>query len=267
MEYWLSNGQAPLLPALARQVVPFEPANLKVVEENGSFLVGDSRQILFNFGPHARDAQRALAIIRQYGFNELGLIGAPEPSMTYLLHNPNPRRRPASSAFLRPQLMPQMASRHALDLPGIGRVGERRFFDPMRLEIHKAGDGWHLMAGMQDLGLLGTGEYQARTAMQLAQRYPLTEQVSLSGGDFSFYLSHYQAPRGLPLGIRSTRFDPKTLTPQAKDGRWNLSVGKVTLASFSTPEAARQAAAVIAHFGFNCLCEPAGLFKYLAQDR
>ena len=75
MEYWLSDGQAPPLPSFGRNVIPFEPAGVKVLEDNGSFCVGDDRHVLFNFGPYADDAQRALEVIRRYDFNEIGFIG------------------------------------------------------------------------------------------------------------------------------------------------------------------------------------------------
>ncbi len=266
MEYWLADGQAPPLPSLARSVISFDPDSLKVREQDGYFYLGDTRKVLFNFGPYAQDAQHALAIVRKYGFNELSFVGAPNPSMTILLSNPN-HMAIADNTMQSPKLIAQMSSRHPLDIPGVGRVGESRFFDPLRLDINKAGDGWHLMAGTVDLGLLDRSEYRARTAMQIAQRFPFTEQVRVGNGDFTFYLSKHTAPRGVPLGIRSAAFQPKLLQVQQAGNQWNVTDGRVTLATLSSAAEANQVLAVIKHFGFNCSCEAGQGLKFLALDR
>src|SRR5262249_47326685 len=156
-----------------------DPVKLRVIDEQGAYYVGDERRRLFNFGPYAEDAEQALQVIRRYEFNELGLVGSPDPGMTYLLKNENPSHLHLN-ALGQPkgvETAPQMAPRYPLDVPGIGRVGERRPFDPMRIDIRKGGDGWHLVSGPHDFGAAGNTEYQARTAMQITQRYPLTEYV------------------------------------------------------------------------------------------
>src|SRR5262249_4867090 len=137
-----------------------------------------------------------------------------------LLRNANPRHTIPPHGSMGPQILQQTLARHPLDLPGIGRVGERRPFDPIRLEISHATDGWHLSAGPHELGPLGNNKYQARTAMQIAQRYPLTEHVRIGTGDFTFYLSNGAAPRGVPLGVRSTAFQPKMLTVKQTGNQW-----------------------------------------------
>jgi hypothetical protein len=266
MEYWLSNGEAPPLPSFSRNVIPFEPAALSVRAENGSYYVGNPKKLLFNFGPYAQDARQALAIIQKYGFNEISLIGAPNPSMTILLKNDYHSSGPDRTQN-RVQLIAQMSPRHPLEIPGVGRVGESRYFDPMRLDISKAADGWHLTAGSIDLGLLGQSEYQARTAMQIAQRFPFTEQVRLGTGGFIFYLSNHQAPRGVPLGIRSAAFQPGLLTVKQAGNQWLVTDGKVALATTASAAEASQALAAVKHFGFNCSCEAGQGLKFLVLDR
>src|SRR5262249_51859331 len=162
--------------------------------------------------------------------------------------------------------VPQIAPRHALDLPGLGRVGERRPFDAMRIEIRKAGDGWHLVAGPHDFGAAGNTEYQARTAMQITQRYPLTEYVRLGKGDFGFYLSHGEAPRGSPLGVRRSPFESKALVAKQANGSWSVGDSRQTLGYFATADEANLAIKVIRYYGFNCLCEAGTGLRYLAQD-
>jgi hypothetical protein len=268
MEYWLADGKPPPLPALNRNVIPFDLNQLRVIEEQGAFFVGDDRRRLFNFGPYAEDAQQALQIIRHFEFNELGLVGSPEPSMTYLLKNENPSHLHLKSLGQQKQtdLAPQLAPRHPLDLPGIGRVGEFRPFDPMRIEVQKGGDGWHLIAGPHDFGAAGNTEYQARTAMQIAQRYPLTEYVRLGKSDFGFYLSNGMAPRGTPLGIRRAPFLPQGLAVKQNGNAWTVGDGRQTLGTFANADEAQTALKVIRYYGFNCACEAGTGLKYLAQD-
>src|SRR5262245_37332786 len=178
MEYWLSSGEAPHPPTLARRVIPFDPGTLKVERFNGEFVVRDHRHILYNFGPYQNDAIQALAVMQKYQFNELGVIGDPRPSMTYLIFNERPHMSlNPNDPNSKLKLLPQQAPRHALILPKLGTVGERTPFDPLRTDIHKESDGWHLVAGPHDLARLGNSDYHARQAVLAVQRYPLNEYV------------------------------------------------------------------------------------------
>src|SRR5262249_21589806 len=136
-----------------------------------------------------------------------------------------------------------------------------------RLEINHAADGWHLAAGPHDFGPIARNEYQARTAMQIAQRYPLTEFIRIGTGDFTFYLSEGSAPRGVPLGVRSFSFEPRSLTVTRAGNRWLVGDGRQSVATFASAEEAQLAVKVIQHYGFNCICQPTQSFNILAQDR
>src|SRR5438034_1169875 len=72
MEYWLSNGQAPngFVPGL--KTVSLETENLRVEQTQGQWWLRDNRRFLFTFGSHADEAHQALAIIRRYGFRQIG---------------------------------------------------------------------------------------------------------------------------------------------------------------------------------------------------
>src|SRR5262249_39244455 len=54
----------------------------------GFWCVRDDRNMLFNFGGHRDEAQRALAIIKQHEFDRMGLIGQGTPAMMVFLGTP-----------------------------------------------------------------------------------------------------------------------------------------------------------------------------------
>ena len=269
MEYWLANGEAPARPSLARNVLPFDSASLKVDKISENYVLRDARQILYNFGPYPADATQALAVVQKYQFNELGLIGTPKPSMTYLIHNDRSRGSLASPAGLfQPRLLPQQTPRHALIIPKLGTVGERTPFDPMRTDIQKTADGWHLVAGPHDLARLGTSDYAAREALLAVQRYPLNEYIRVGTAGYGFYLSRGQAPRGVPVGVRHTIFDAAALAVKPEGDHLALTDGRHVLTTFQANQAgeAKLALSVVKYYGFDSQCEVGGL-KYLAKDR
>jgi hypothetical protein len=269
MEYWLASGEAPHVPMLARHIVPFDAGSLKVDRMNDNYVLRDVRQVLYNFGPYAADAKQALAVMQKYQFNELGLIGSPRPSMTYLIRNERLHSGLVSGDVpFQPMLLPQQTPRHPLILPKLGTVGERTPFDPLRTDIHKAADGWHLVAGPHDLVRLGQGDYAARQALLTVQRYPMNEYVRVGTAGYGFFLSRGQAPRGVPIGIRSTAFDPAALAVKPDGDHLSLTDGRHVLTTFPSnqPTEAALALSVVKHYGFDAQCEVGGL-KFLAKDR
>lgn len=266
MEVWLADGQPPPLPGFAREVIPFDPDSLRIIDDRGRFLVGNDRHVLFNFGPYRDDAQRALAIIQQYGFNELGLIGSPQPRMSYLLKNTVPRRQATPAVSRSPTVLPQLTPRQTLEIPGVGSIGERTPIDPIKLQYRKAADGWHLTSAPFDLGVVASSEYQARTAMQIVQRFPLTEQVRIGKDGFVLFLSQGAAPRGVPLGARRIPLPLNELTVKETGSTFHLTAGRHVVGTFSSAEEAHLAWAALRHFGFNCICEIGSGFRILVKD-
>ena len=273
MEYWLSHGQSPPLTNVNYNMIPFDAPSLRVDAVKGEYWLRDDNKQLFNFGMHASDAHKALTIMKKYEFNEIGFVGVPDPAMTYLIHDPRSPSlastsgaKPANHDF-RFQTLPQQSKSAALVLPKIGTVGSRMPFDPMRLDLHKSGDGWHLVSGNRDLGSAGGDELTARSVMHIAQRYPLNEYCRIGTSDFGFYLSHNQAPRGLPLGVNHISFDPQALKVQQTGDQWHLVNGQQTIAEGTgSVSEAKLALQVIQYYQFNARCD-AGNFHYLARDR
>jgi hypothetical protein len=58
---------------------------VRVEQVQGQWCVRDDYRVLFNFGLQAGDAQLALAVIRKYGFTQLGTLGPATPSMMLFL--------------------------------------------------------------------------------------------------------------------------------------------------------------------------------------
>jgi hypothetical protein len=268
MEYWLVDGQSPPSITRSRTVVPFNTASLRVQKSDGNWLLHDGRQMLFNFGPTESDAIRALAICKRHDFNQIGYIGRPTPTMTFMLHDDTPRMG-QTTAFnhlgaVRP--LPQMSTFQSLQLPKLGTVGTRVPFDPYRLDVQKQGGAWRLVVMGKELANLGPSDSDARNVLRIAQDYPFTEQCRV--GPVEFFLSKGRAPTGVPLGTRSIQFRPESLTSHQVDQHWEIRDGRITLATARTDAEAKQTIQTLQHFHFDRVAEigrgPA--LKYFARD-
>jgi hypothetical protein len=253
LEYFLTDGKAPEAILSQRQVVPFDPATLQVVQVNGMWCLRDPYQVLCNFGPHADDARLALEVCRKYGFNQLGFVGGPTPVMTVLLFDPT-RRSIDRTKFTAVGAQP--LPRSALFVPGAGWVGERITFDPRRVEVRFNRGAWVVQAGGWELAEFGHSEHDAREAERLIQDYQFTEYVRLGASGFGFFLRHGQPVEGVQLGLRSQPFQRGQLDVKPVGRSWALFDGNRPLADFGEHgDEAQQALAVIHHFGFDSLCQ------------
>jgi hypothetical protein len=106
MEYWLADGRAPQGLVTGLHPIPLDPATLRVELVQGQWCVRDNTRVLFTFGPHADDANQALAVIRRYGFTQVGFLGRGVPDMLVFLGSTAPTAatgadRPAPTPFSR----------------------------------------------------------------------------------------------------------------------------------------------------------------------
>src|SRR5262249_42343731 len=106
VEYWLHDGHAPDHLPRGIRTLALDLAKLKVERAQGFWVVREPVRVLFNFGASEADANQALAVLRRYGFNQVGLVGQAVPSMLVFAARPQadaPRLGPAgTSGALRP---------------------------------------------------------------------------------------------------------------------------------------------------------------------
>ncbi len=76
-------------PAAGEDCTPFDPAQARVGYADGSWRVGDFGHRLLNFGPSREKAQRALAVIVFYHFDEQCFVTRDKATMVYWKRNGN----------------------------------------------------------------------------------------------------------------------------------------------------------------------------------
>jgi hypothetical protein len=260
-EYFLSDNKAPTSALRNKQVVPFDLAALRVEEMNGQFVLRDPRLILFNFGRSQIDAKQALAVCRQYGFNQIGVIGQPTPTFKYLLKDPNP------SPFHGPQpivpvstpMQAAEATHRQLYVPGTGAVGSLTSFDYRRLDLRRENGESVLFHGRTVMARFGQQENVARTAMELLQQFRCTELCQFGSAGFGFYLSNGRQPQGSLVGVPSRPIRIEKWNVRKTGETWSICEDLRPLFQFGDDEsAARQALAAIRHFQFDSYCPVGG---------
>lgn len=108
--------------------------------------------------------------------------------------------------------------------------GEGTAINWQQLQLHRAPDGWKLLAGDQVIGSFGLNDTPGRELQYLIQHYRVTE-VCRVGPSFTYFLVNGQAPRGLLHGVRSVPFRPEALVVQQLAGGWIICHGNDPLVS------------------------------------
>jgi len=263
LEYWLTDGAAPTGLLAGHQLTLLDRANLRVEQLGGCWCLRDASQVLFNFGPHAADAQQALTVIHKYHFNRIGSIGQGACVLIWFMggHDAPPAKAPGAA----PQLVispNQLWQVRQLTPPNPfafdPRTGEeRRAFDWRRVELQRDGLRWKLMHNGQTLADFAGDEIAARDALRVIQFYRFTEQcrVGQAADYLQYFLTNGQAPQGVRLGIRGMQFSPDRLTVREVDARWAVCQGeRIIVPGALSEEEARQALQVIQKYRFDALC-------------
>jgi hypothetical protein len=222
-EYWLTDGQAPYAFTGRRQVIPFDLHTLRVEQMNGQWVLRDAHVVLYSFGRSQADAQTALAVCRQYEFNQLGYVGHPVPPLKYLLKDPTPRQSgpvPQSLIPVSAVMQPAEMAHPRLVLPGVGDVGDRAPFDGRRLDLRRDGGEWVLYAGRMPVGHFGQSDRDARTALETLEQFRVTELCHIGDSGFGFFLTNGRPPQGSIIGTGAKHFRPESLNVRQIGGNW-----------------------------------------------
>jgi hypothetical protein len=254
-EYFLCDNKAPSAALRSKEVVPFDLAALRVEQINGQWTLRDPRIILYNFGLSQTDAKQALAICRQYGFNQIGVVGHPTPTLKYLLKDPNP---PLSFKDRQPivpvstQMQASEPTHRQLYVPGTGAVGSLTSFDYRRLDLRRDAGEIVLFHGRIVMARFGTQEQVARTTMELLEQFRCTEICQFGSNGFGFYLSNGRQPQGSLVGVQSRSIRIDRWNVKKIGGAWSICEDLRPLFQFGDDEsAARQALIAIQHFKFD----------------
>jgi hypothetical protein len=85
IEFWLSEGRAPQSTMLGLRPISFDRTSLHLEQIQGAWCLRDNHEVLFNFQGQQDLAQRTLAVVQRYGFDQVGYVGQAAPSMMYFL--------------------------------------------------------------------------------------------------------------------------------------------------------------------------------------
>jgi hypothetical protein len=273
VEYGLINGRPPIAGGFPKMIVPIDLATVRVEPVKGVWCVRDGDSILFNFGFARADAEQALAVVRKYGFNRVGVVGTPAaPALTYLFATLEAEKvpRPAGGA-LTAAAQENALTRTGIPVPGVGYVGEMVRIDPRKVEVRREGPEWVVVSGPEVLARLGAGEWLARDAARLIQEGRFTEFCKFGSAGLTFFLVNGRAPTRVPFAAQGRRFNPAELKAQPINGRWAVTESGRHLFDVSGPDEGEQLIRLLRHFQFDQACQlgssPRASLRFLARGR
>jgi hypothetical protein len=232
MEYWLSDGRAPQGFTAGLHRLPLDMATLRVERMQTQWCLRDARMIFFNFGFHGEEAQQALAIIHKYGFTEIGIIGAAQPSLFLFLAPsdgvpPSARVTPASRVH-----------KTSAELEGAGRE-KGRINSPVG-----GGLGAIVTPALPPLAGSAPPAHGPRRPF---------DRESLPDGKHSAARFGNSGPPlpGWDEQMECVPFNWRQARMRQDNGVWQLATDNYVLASFGTDEeAARHALSVLHYYRF-----------------
>ncbi|WP_439625089.1 hypothetical protein [Gemmata sp.] len=241
----------------ATNIVPIDLRTVRVEAVRGVWCVRDDDNLHFNFGPVRADAEQAVAAIRRYGFNRVGVVGQGVPVMTYLFAG-SEEAMPAKAdkgPLARVALQAQIdgLTRVGIPVAGVGFVGEMTQVDPRKLDVRKDGGDWVVASGVEVLGRFGPSEWAARDAARAMGDMRVTEFCKVGSGGLTFFLANGKAPTRVPFNLRGRRFDPAALKVQAYGNRFAVTENGRHLFDCATAEEGETLLRVVKSYGFDQL--------------
>jgi hypothetical protein len=239
MEYWLSDDRAPQKMGSSFRSSPFEADSLKIEDDQGQYWLRDAHQPLFVFGSR-EDAEQALAVIRKYGFTEIGYVGSGVPVMIVFLAGPektsglagpapvtvNPAKPPKNDANQKALAALQLHPRQLNDsfTSRVSPLADKTVsFDWRQASVQFEHGHWKVIVGSLTLADFGPFEHDAQEALRLIRYYRLTERCTIGKptAAFTFFLADGQPVRTLYFGY-DTVFNPDHLSIAKIGPDWRI---------------------------------------------
>jgi hypothetical protein len=239
----------------AKVVIPIDLRTVRVEPVRGVWCLRDDNAIHANFGPAKADADQALAVVRRYGFNRVGMVGSPTPMMTYFFVGPE--EAPAQkTALTQLSLQAQIdaLNRVGIPVPGVGYVGEMIHFDARTLVVRKDVSDWVVASGTDVLGRYGPTEWAARDAARTIADAHFSEFCKVGSAGLTFFLTDGKAPTRVPLSTQGRRFDPAALKVQQSGDKWVVAENGRPLFDCANADEGETLIRVVRAFGFDQLC-------------
>lgn len=251
-EFWLADGEGARGGLVVKNVIPFDARSLKAERVTGAWVVHDGKKLLYNFGNQEEAARQALGVMKKYGFNQMGVVGAPRPVMTYLTVDPYGHAGPVAPEKSDSREILSKISQQGLTLPKVGFVGGRTPIEFRKLEATKAQGEWVLAHGKDVLARYGHDSSSAREAQRVLQDARVTEVCLVGKTALPVFLSSGQAPRYAALGSSATRIHPGKMKAQAVNNVWCITEGARVHLEFGDNRAdAELVLKVLQHFQFD----------------
>ena len=258
----------------AKVVLPVDLRTARVEPIRGVWCVRDDDSLLFNFGSDKAGAEQALAVIRKYGFNRVGVVGdVKQPAMSYLFVSQEAERPKVGGGQLLFNAQIDALTRTGIPIPGVGYTGEMIKIDAKKVEARKDGAEWVVASGSEVLGRFGPTEWAAREAVRTVQDSRFTEFCRLGGASgVTFFLRDGKAPTRAPFNAQGRAFDPSALKVQQVNNKWAVVEGNKPLFDVGSPQEGAVVVQVLKAYGFDQLAHlSAGGSKggvgYLVKNR
>jgi hypothetical protein len=147
--------------SLNEDCIGFSTANARVRNVNGSWKIVDGSHWMFDFGPKAQEARKALQVIKHYRLNQSCFVGRPGPSFTYM--------KRGNQAPVGP-------------MPGEDCVG----FSAANAKVKLIGGRWKIVDGNHWMFDFANKEGEARKSLAVIKRYGFNKSCYVGRPNPSF---------------------------------------------------------------------------------
>lgn len=293
-EYWLSQGRAPAT-GFRGMAIPFRREKVRAEKVSGVWCVRDDQKLLWNFSGDDIGAKRAAEVVREYGFDLMGILGNP-PKMVWMVQDDRReeslKMAPASGGFdqsvkllLQNQLLvPKPVEPIGVvgdrlsprPLPDASRemvaVGTKVPIDVRRLETRRDKGGYRVTAGDTVLATFPAEDGSARQLIAWLQDNRASEFARVGRNAAPVFLSGGVPLRATSLGVPSHRYKLNELQIVRRDEQWVLRDAQETLFEFGDhKDDAEMMLATIRHLNLTTVVRfgnpQSGGIAVLARDR